>query len=127
MNRRPHACEQHATFHTTVPSMNIVIVPTKYAAMKFVPHNLFMVWGIFTNCVLSHTPCSKCMHACMKCSYQLNSPTDDEYLSQLVTMKDSKFQNPKSFHMIYEFEFDKTGLKHHLPNHGITVTVILYS
>ena len=30
---------------------------------------------------------------------------------------------PKSFRKIYEFEFDKTGLKHHLPNHGITVII----
>ena len=37
-------------------------------------------------------------------------------------IKDIKFQNPKSFRKkIYEFEFNKTGLKHHLPNHGITI------
>ena len=34
-----------------------------------------------------------------------------------------KFQNPKSFRRIYGFEFDKTGLKQHLPNHGITVII----
>ena len=44
-------------------------------------------------------------------------------MSQLDAIKDIRFQNPKSFRKIYEFEFNETGLKHHLPNHGITVII----
>ena len=44
-------------------------------------------------------------------------------LIELIDAMKEKFQNPKSFRRIYGFEFDKTGLKQHLPNHGITVII----
>ena len=55
-------------------------------------------------------------------STAFSTDDDSEYIT-LLNAVDYKFQNPKSFRKIYEFEFDKTGLKHHLPNHGITVII----
>ena len=46
-----------------------------------------------------------------------------EFSTDGDAIKDIKFQNLKSFRKIYELEFDKTGLRHHLPNHGITIII----
>ena len=61
-------------------------------------------------------------NSCMSQSTEFSTGYDYGYMSQQVVMKD-KFQNPKSFRKIHEFEFDKTGLKCHLPNHGISVII----